>query len=207
MNPPTRFFSFVIFFAVSLIFIGTSIAQSDPKPQVESNYEAVLHVILGSSDADQSGGLPKSLSGVSTQLKATFTFSNYKLVNTYLGRIANAGNLDYKGMANIYGQEQESDTPSFLDWRLGGFRRVNEGAGRGAFQIQSFKFGARVPIKTGSFKDDGGKLQSVINYESLGLSLDKLSFTENSPTLIGTLSLPKTTGTVFLVLTVKSLEN
>lgn len=207
MNRPSRYFSLTIFFTICLFLAGASHAQNDAKEQSGPNYEAVLHVILGSSDADQSGGLPKSLSGVSTQLKSTFTFSNYKLVNTYLGRIAHAGNLEYKGMANIYGQEQESDTPSFLDWRMAGFRRVNETPGRGVFQVQAFRFGARVPIKTGSFKDDGGKMQSVINYESLGLSLDKLSLSENSPTLIGTLLLPKTTGTVFLVLTVKSLEN
>lgn len=204
MNLSRAFSSLSIFF---LIFVNTAFGQADTKGQPDSNYEAILHVILGSSDADQSGGLPKSLSGISTQLKANFTFSNYKLVNTYLGRIANAGNLEYKSMANIYGQEQEGDSPSFLDWRLANFRRVNETPGRGVFQVQSFRFGARVPLRVGSFKDDGGKAQSVINYESLGLSLDKLSFSENSPTLIGTLSLPKTAGTVFLVLTVKSLEN
>ena len=204
MNLSRAFSSLSIFF---LIFVNTAFGQADTKGQPDSNYEAILHVILGSSDADQSGGLPKSLFGISTQLKANFTFSNYKLVNTYLGRIANAGNLEYKSMANIYGQEQEGDSPSFLDWRLANFRRVNETPGRGVFQVQSFRFGARVPLRVGSFKDDAGKAQSVINYESLGLSLDKLSFSENSPTLIGTLSLPKTAGTVFLVLTVKSLEN
>ena len=204
MNLSRVFPSLTIFV---LIFVSAAFGQADAKGQPDSNYEAILHVILGSSDADQSGGLPKSLSGISTQLKANFTFSNYKLVNTYLGRIANAGNLEYKSMANIHGQEQEGDSPSFLDWKLSNFRRVNETPGRGVFNVQSFRFGARVPLRVGSFKDDAGKAQSVINYESLGLSLDKLSFSENSPTLIGTLSLPKTAGTVFLVLTVKSLEN
>ena len=204
MIRPRLFPSLSIFL---LIFAGSAFAQVDPKAQPDSNYEAVLHVILGSSDVGEGVGLPKNLAGISNHLKANFTFSNYKLVNTYLGRIANSGNLEYKSMANIYGQEQEGDSPSFLDWRLANFRRVNEATGPGVFQVQSFRFGARVPLKVASFKDDLGKAQSVINYESLGLSLDKLSLTENLPTLIGTLSLPKTAGTVFVVLTVKSLEN
>ena len=190
-----------------LIFAITALAQIDTKAQPDSNYEAVLHVILGSSEAGQGGALPKSLSGISNQLKANFTFSNYKLVNTYLGRIANAGNLEYKSMANIYGQEQEGDSPSFLEWRLSGFKRLDDAAGRSVFQVQSFRFGARVPIKFTNYRDESGKSPLTVNYESLGISLDKLSFAENSPTLIGTLSLPKTSGTVFVVLTVKSLEN
>mgnify|MGYP001472183143 CR=1 FL=1 len=205
MNRPR--FSFLFFFSISLLVAGTTLAQTDTRAQPDSNYEAILQVILGSSEAGQGGGLPKNLAGITNQLKDNFTFSNYKLVNTYLGRIANSGNLEYKSMANIYGQEQEGDSPSFLDWKLGNFRRVSEAPGRGIFQVQSFRFGARVPLRVGGFKDESGKAQPVINYESLGLSLDKLILTENSPALIGTLSLPKTTGTVFLVLTVKSLEN
>ncbi len=182
---------------LSLLCISAASGQTVPNTRLDPNFQAVLHVILGSADADQGAALPKSLSGISSQLRSNFNFTNYKLVNTYLGRIADTGTLEYKSMANIYGQEQESETPSFLDWRLGGFKRVDDTPGRGLFQVQTFRFGARVPIK----------MQTTVNYESLGLSLDKLSISENSPTLIGTLSLPRTTGTVFLVLTVKSLEN
>jgi hypothetical protein len=77
---------------------------------------------------------------------------------------------------------------------------------RSDIQIQSFRFGARVPIRTGSAKDSSGTTQPIFNYETLGLTLDRLSVPENSPTLIGTLSLPKTTGTAFLVMTVKTIE-
>jgi len=208
MNRPKLISSIILFFSICLICVTTTLAQNDTKPQIEPNYEAILHVLLGSGDASQSSVLPQSLSGVSKQLNTNFAFSNYKLINTYFGRVANSGNLDYKSISNIYGVEQpESDSPSFLDWRLVGLKAAQADSGRAVFQITSFRFGARVPLKIGSFKDETGKSQSTINYESLGLSLDKLSVPENVPTLIGTLSLPKTTGTVFLVLIVKSVEN
>lgn len=197
-------------FAAALLFtcffsISTS-AQTDPAP-IESNYEAILQVVLGSSEATQKGDLPPSLNDVSRQLKTNFSFPNYKLVNTYIGRLANTGNLEYKSLSNIYGLEQESDSPSFLDWRLVGLRSVSGAGGRKAFNVQHFRFGARVPIRFTNPADASGKAPTIVNYESLGLTLDKTSVPENSPTLIGTLSLPKTTGTVFLVLTVKPVDN
>lgn len=207
MNRAKLTLTAIFFFSICLVCVVPTLAQNDPKLQIEPNYEAVLHVVLGSGDASQSSVLPQSLSGISKQLNANFAFSNYKLINTYFGRLANSGNLDNKSVSNIFGQEQDTDSPSFLDWRITGLRSVRTEDGRGVFQMGYFRFGARVPLKTASFEDKNGKSQSVINYESVGLSLDKLSVPENTPTLIGTLSVPKTTGTAFLVLTVKSIEN
>ena len=42
------------------------------------------------------------------------------------------------------------------------------------FQAQSFRFGARVPVVTGSIKDETGKSVSTVNYEGIGLTLNKV---------------------------------
>ncbi len=206
MIRPRQIYSFTLFFSICLICVSATLAQTDPRFQIEPNYEAVLQVVLGSGEAAQNGSLPQSLSGISRQLKTNFAFTNYKLVNTYLFRIANTGNLDYKSFADIYAQESGTDTPSFLEWRLIGLRSAPNNAGQKVFQVQSFKFGSRVPIKSAGIREDG-KSTATVSYESIGLTLDKISFNENSPTLIGTLSLPKTDGTMFLVLTVKPVGN
>jgi hypothetical protein len=125
MNRSKLISSLAVFIAIFLSSLGTSLAQTDPKTITDSNYEVVLQVVLGSSEPG-SASLPKNLSAISNQLKANFAFSNYKLVNTYLGRVGDAGSLEYKSMANIYGQEQETDQPSFLDWRLTNFRRAGD---------------------------------------------------------------------------------
>jgi hypothetical protein len=44
----------------------------------------------------------------------------------------------------------------------------------------------------------------VINYEAVGISMNLIGLPANTPTLIGTISLPKTAGTIFLVATVKA---
>ncbi|HEX3102519.1 MAG TPA: hypothetical protein VHQ01_12030, partial [Pyrinomonadaceae bacterium] len=74
------------------------------------------------------------------------------------------------------------------------------------FQAQGFNFGARVPVTTGTVKDQSGKDQPIVNYEKIGLDLSKVSFAENVPTLVGTLNLPGNSGTIFLIMTVKSAD-
>ncbi|MEP6849589.1 MAG: hypothetical protein ABI999_12095, partial [Acidobacteriota bacterium] len=100
----------------------------------------------------------------------------------------------------------DSDTPTFLEWSLGGLRTSTNDKGRMIFQAEPFRFGARVPVRGTNMIGDGGKLASITNYESIGVTVNRVSLSENTPTLIGTLSLPKTAGTIFLVLTIKPTE-
>ncbi len=204
MNSLKRIFSLLSLSSIFLICIATAFGQAEAKLQAEPNYDAILHVVVASSEPGQSDSLPQSLSSVSKQLRSDFGVTNFKLLNTYLGRMTNSGSLEYKGVSNAYAPVQESDTLTFLDWNLTGMKSLQNAAGQSVFQFQAFRFGARVPIKTSSFKDDSGKVNAVYNYESIGLTLQRMSVVENSPTLVGTLSQPRTNGTIFLILTVRS---
>ena len=183
-----------------------SLAQPDARMQAEPSYEVVLQVVAGSNDAAQKNNLPQNLAAVAKNLRNNFSFANYRLSNTYIGRVANTGNLEYKTVASGFGQSPNAETPSFLEWSLGNLRNLPDPNGRRSIQLQPFRFGARMPIVTGSYKDDGGKMNSVINYESIGISLQRVSLPENAPTLVGTLSTPKADETIFLVLTVRPVE-
>jgi hypothetical protein len=94
------------------------------------------------------------------------------------------------------------DSPSFLEWTLANLRSADSPASGDQLVMQTFRFGARVPVRFTSVAE-GGKSSSVVNYENVGLTVNKLGIAQNSPTLIGTISLPRTTGTVFLVLAVR----
>ena len=50
---------------------------------------------------------------------------------------------------------------------------------------------------------EDGKTSGTMVYEPVGLTVNHLVLPENRPTMIGTISLPKTNGTVFLVLTIR----
>ena len=192
------------FFLLAVIACGgLCVIAQGPADGSETSYEATLYVVLGSDDATQRGTLPKSLDQVSRQIRDNFAFGSYRLMNTYYGRLANGGSLDYKSVSSLQNASGEIDSPSFLDWQLTNFRADATRPGRNALSIQSFRFGARVPLTIARLTAEAGKTSPVTNYESVGLNLSKMSLPENSPTLIGTISLPRTTGTVFLVMTIR----
>ena len=185
-----------------LLFLFSSIsvsAQSDGSQQLEPSFEIALHVVIGSNDGASRAELPASLSTISKQLKGNFSFSNYRVANTFLGRVSNNGTVEYKSVSNILGLETDAETPTFFEWSMGNFRAYQNG-----FQARSFRFGARVPVRTGTAKDAAGVASPVINYEAVGISMVGIGLPANTPTLVGTISLPKTAGTIFLVATVKT---
>jgi hypothetical protein len=194
---------------VSLIFLLSVSTQSifaqGPSPVPSRSYEVSLHVIVGSNGADAGAAVPQSLANVVRELKPQFSFQNYRLANTYFGRIGTAGTLEYKSVTSITGQDSESDSPSFLEWSIGRVDETPDAASRGLVQAQPFRFGARVPVRMASVTGDG-KTVSTVSYESIGFNVNKLSFRENVPTLVGSLNLPKTAGTLFLVVTAKQVD-
>jgi len=198
MNRPKQVFSFLILF----IFAGVSFAQGDARQVIEPSYDVMLQIVIGGDDKASGQPMPQNLANVAKQLRATYPFADYRLVNTYVGRIAVGGNFEYKSISNVFGQSQQSDTPSFWEWTLSGLRAAQSGTSR-ELSLNGFRFGARIPVRTGNFKDETGKPQPVFNYESIGLNSMRVTLAESTPTLIGSLALPNTTGTVFLVLTLR----
>ena len=190
----------IFFFAmifVALPFVAK--AQGD-QFKIEPSYEVILQVVIG---GDEKAGtkLPNNLDGIARQLKANYQFSDYKLANTYVGRIANQGNFEFKSLTNIFGRPAETETPSFLEWSIAGMRTGPSTSGKNDIYFNVFRFGARIPIRTNA-RDDSGKVFPV-NYEAIGLSSARLTLTESTPTLIGSLSLPTSDNAMFLVLTLK----
>ena len=191
--------------AVPLLLLfanSTAEAQAyDPNAKVEASYEVALHVVIGSNEPGGKGDIPASLNSVTRHIRANFAFSNYRLANVFLGRIANTGSLEYKSVSNILGQETDAESQTFLEYSLGSFRVMQNG-----YQARPFRFGARVPIRVGSTRDETGRAHPVVNYESVGLTTALIGLQPNTPTLVGTISLPKTTGTIFLIATIKPAE-
>ncbi|HQU93561.1 MAG TPA: hypothetical protein PLK77_14745 [Pyrinomonadaceae bacterium] len=202
MNKP-KLRPFLISIAAVLFCGGFSIFSQGSTTAPDQSYEATLYVVIGSDDATHRGDLPKSLDGVAKQIRETFTFKEYRLLNTYYGRLANNGSLDYKSVSSLKNASTELDAPTFLDWQLASFKAELASTGKGALSMQVFRFGARVPIVIAKIAGDDGKGVPVTNYETVGLTLNKLTVSANAPTLIGTISLPRTTGTVFLVMSIK----
>lgn len=131
-----------------LVTVAAAFAQNEPAKPAEANYEVVLNVLIAGGQTGEAP--PPSLSTVSRQIRSEFGFSNLRLINTYLGRVANRGNIEYKGVSNAYAPESMPGFPSFLDWRMTGLRNTQNAAGQPAYQLHGFRFGARVPVRAGA---------------------------------------------------------
>jgi hypothetical protein len=180
--------------AGALATFGQGAAQPEP------SYQVSLQFVMGSNDGGK-GELPANLADIARELKKNFGLTNYRVAGTLLGRVGNNGNYEYRSVSNIFGMETASTTPTFLEWTIAGVHGVTSEKGRG-LEGSAFRFGARVPV-FGS-REDGGK--PSVSYEQVGVTAMRFGFAENTPTLIGTLSLPNTPGTVFLVVTAHAAE-
>ena len=207
MNKPKFIFSVAAFFVVCLFSVTNFSAQTETQQrQAEPSYEVVLHLLTASNISSDKNSVPQSLSNVVKKLKTNYTFSNYRLASTYLGRIANTGNFEFKIVSNEASQDQENYVPIFSEWSLVALRNLPNEKGQNSIQFQSFRFGRRVPVRTATLKDESGKTSDVVNYEQIGLNMQKFSVSENVPTIVGSLSTAKPDELMFLVLTVKPAE-
>jgi len=205
MNQPKIAVSAVTLLLFFFTFSARSFAQTGTKPDIGPSYDIVLQIVTGTNDGAKSD-LPQNLSMVSKQLRSNFSFSSYSLANTYLGRVADTGALNYKSVSDILRQNAPVSQPSFIEWSLGNLQTTPGASGGRILQAQQFRFGARIPINIGTAAGDSGKVVAVTNYESIGLDLNRVTLVENAPTVIGTLTLPNTAGTLFLVMTAKPVE-
>ncbi len=191
------------FLSVCLVLIAAAAAIGQ---QVEPSYDLTLQLVIGSNEAGMKTDMPATLAPVSAQIKSRFGFASYRLASTFLGRVANNGTFTYKSTSNIFGQETDHRSQTFLEWSVSSLRGMPTAKGGNGFQSAAFVFGARVPVVTGTVEDKNGKSMPVTNFEQIGLTLNKIGVAESVPTLIGTLNLPGANGTIFLVMTVKAVE-
>ena len=199
MNQSKRLLRGLIFPLLFLAPVTVAYGQSDGNQPPESSYEVTLQLVVGSNETG-SRDLPNGLQIVPKHVKNNFAYSNYRLVNTILGRVSNTGTIEYKSVSNVLGKETEAEADTFLEWSMANFRALPNG-----FLARTFRFEAKIPMRTGGIRD-AGSTNPIVNYQTVGISTAMLGFPANKPTLIGTITLPKTVGTLFLVATVRTAE-
>jgi hypothetical protein len=192
-----RVFLFVCLFAV----LGLYTPAQTPNISSAAGYDAILNILIGSNNAVTGAEIPRSLSPVQRQLRDNFAFTNYRLTNTLFSRVATAGAVEYKSVSDVLGKESGELPPTFIDWAFQ--LRPPEAVEGDRLLLNMFRFGARVPINISRSKGPDGQSTGVINYESVGLTTQRMTLPVGKPALIGTVSLPGTAGTLFIVMTLR----
>lgn len=187
-----------LFTSLAAILMVTAAAHSQ---QVETSQsaEATLHILISDRGPNPASRLPEGLAGVSDQIKRRFNTDNLTLLDSYFGRMAVGGTGEFKS-AIKFPRGSGNISEAFVDWRL-----VELGATADGFIAQNFRFGFRA-VPTLRPDDDQTKPPGLVNYESVGVAFNQISFPENTPHLVGTTNMPDGVGKLFLVLTVRNVR-
>lgn len=202
MTKPKFIFT-AAFFLACLFSPVQSFGQAPDKPQADASYEVVLQVLIASNAASDKSSASPALSNVVKKLKTNYPFSNYRVASTYLQRIADTGSASSNAVSNE--SNQNDGSPIFSEWAIDQFLTLPGAGSQNSISIRNFRFGQRVPIKT-AILTDAEKPNAVVNYERIGVAISRLNLPVNMPTVIGNLSAPKSGELMFLILTVKPVE-
>lgn len=201
MNKP-KIFVFMLICLCFLNFSGSSFAQTETN-QAEPSYEVILQILIASNNPASKSDLPANLSETVNKFKKTFPYTEYRLISSNFQRIENKGNINYRGLLNDLSPAAGQDIIS--NWNLSSLKKETAAAGGNRVSFQRFSFDVKIPFTYISFNESKSSVP-ITNHEQIGIVLQGFNVPENTPTLIGTLAMPKADETIFFILTVKPAE-
>lgn len=178
-------------------------AQRDTKND-EINLDTQLFLLIATNQEVDDAKLPSSLEPVVKQLRASLPFKNYRLAATLINRVKNEGrlNLQWVGGPLMASAAASSQTPSFNEFKVNQVKLATDANGRDVVRMDGFRFGARIPIQTGTAIASNSPAVPVIHYENTGLNTD-ISMHEGEPVIVGTLNLGPSGDAIILVMTAR----
>lgn len=201
---------FVCLLSISAAFSAQAVAQStDQQSQretknAETNLDTQLYILIATNQEVDDMKLPTTLDPVLKQLRASLPFKNYRLAATLINRVKNDGrlNLQWVGGPLLATAAASATTPSFNEFKVNTVKLVTDGSGREMVRMEGFRFGARIPIQTGTAVASNGPAAPIINYENTGLNTD-ISMHEGEPVVVGTLNVGPSGDAIILVMTAR----
>jgi hypothetical protein len=160
-----------------------AIKQLDVPPK---NIELVVHFLVGGNQAAP-GAVPAELSDVVTQLKKTFAFKEYSLLDTLTIRTRAGSNADTTGLISAAG----SSIPRMTQFSI----RSATVSEDGVVRIDRMHAGLRIPVPT----------QAKIDYINTGIDQD-VDVKAGQKVVVGRASLEGPEKALFLILTAKVVE-
>jgi hypothetical protein len=169
--------------------IEEAIARLDTPPAAPKNIDLTCYLLVGSDSDGAAGALPKDVETVVTQLKNTFPFKNYRLMDVLASRTRTGRNVDVASVGgSMTGASSEPVTTKLH------INSVSTGGDNSTIRIDGLRANSRVPIPVGNGLTN-------FNYQDLGISTD-VDMKEGQKIVVGRIGISKDQA-MFLVLTAK----
>lgn len=152
------------------------------------NLDIEIYLLAASDTQVEGSKLPTSLDGVVRQLRATLPFTSYRLSATMVNRTKNGGHIEVSGVGATPFAKVVAPAPLFSEYSVNSVTLKNDASGQNIVELSRFKFGARVPIQTGTAVTSGTSTSApIIQYQNTGISTE-FSMREGEPVVVGTLN-------------------
>jgi hypothetical protein len=207
-----RIVTTILFVTLIAVFIKAQpvLAQSPDQPaqkdtrDEETNLDTQLYLLIATNQDVDDGKLPSLLAPVLAQLRASLPFKNYRLAATLINRVKNNGRLSLQWLGGplLPSAAASANTPSFNEFKVSLVRLTTDAGGRDVVRMEGFRFGARIPIHTGTAVASAGPAAPIINYENTGLNTD-ISMREGEPVVVGTLNVGPSGDAIILVMSAR----
>jgi len=170
----------------------------------ETNLDTQLYLLIATNQEVDDAKLPSALAPVVAQLRTSLPFKNYRLAATLINRVKNDGrlSLQWVGGPLLPSAAASTSTPSFNEFKVNTVKLTTDAAGRDVVRMEGFRFGARIPIQTGTAVASNGPAAPIINYENTGLNTD-ISMREGDPVIVGTLNVGPSGDAIILVMSAR----
>ncbi len=176
--------------------IEDAIKKLDVPSALPKNIEMTIFLLVATDSTTPPGSaIPKDLDSVATQLKNTFPFKSYGLLDvlTFRTRTGQSVSTTSSGGSFPIGSRQVSVTSSV---RIASISVESDGS---TVRIDKMNDNLRVPVSTGS----GGLTDTQFNYQDLGIQTD-LDIKEGQKVVVGRLGIGHDQA-LFLVMMAKVL--
>ncbi len=171
----------------SMAAIEEAIQRLDVPSAAAKNIEMTAYLLIGGESAGtEAGAMPKELDSVVAQLKSTFAFKSYRLLDTLAlrTRVGQSASTNSTGRGTPIGQNTPAVTTEFQ------IRSAGIGSDETTIRIDRLNLNSRIPVQTGS----GGQF----GVNNVGLQAD-VDIKQGHKVVIGRVSVGESA--LFLVLT------
>jgi hypothetical protein len=172
--------------------VEEAIARLDTPAAAPKNIELTVYLLVGNEAADSpAGAIPKEMESVVTQLKNTFQFKNYRLLDvmTLRTRTGQQASTESSGGFMQYGNVTKPVTTTFT------INSSSIGADGSTIRIDQIRTGTKIPQEQGP---------GQFNYQDLGLRTD-LDIKEGQKVVVGRMGINRDQA-LFLVLTARVVQ-
>ncbi len=165
-----------------LLFAFTASAQT-PNNEVQNVKccEIIVQTITGTTDTTAKSDLPKNLTDIGNKLKSIFVFSSYRLSKTQI----------FRSSEGFEQKDSVTESSTSEEVALRGLKQT-----QGNFHFDYFRFSLL--------------LRTLKSINETAFTVKHFSIDSNTPTLLGSVSLPKTDKSfdeaAFIVVTVKPVD-